>query len=496
LKFTLKLKKSTLNKQNLSGRNQKSEVKYFEFVLSQFGKRIMLTNSDLFNETFYRQTNPDVAAAISNGFFRSGLDHFLQFGQFEKRNPSAFFDTAYYLQQNLDVANVVNANTTTAFTHFINAGQNEGRSPFSLFNNSFYLSNNTDVNAAVGTDKITGIEHYIKYGVKEGRNPSRFFDNSFYLQRNLDVAQAVQKDTITGVEHYLEYGQFEGRIPRVLFSQMFVFGDSLSDDGNIFALTQGAVPPTPPYFNGRFSNGPIWVEDLAPTLGLTFNPANDFALGGSTTGTQNTGNIPGVPPLPALQQQIDSFTSTNLKADPNALYVVYAGANDYLGAGTTDVKTVVNNLTTAVTKLAAVGARNFMVPNLPNLGVLPGPASQGSQAQLGLGLISTAHDTNLAASLAVLEKNPNINIIPVDVFNLFNNAIANPAAFGFTNVTNNIVPGAGTDPTLRGFTIPAGVNPNQYLFWDLIHPTTRAHFFVATTALKATTNVKEVVQIL
>ena len=456
----------------------------------------MLTNSDLFNETFYRNNNQDVAVAIANGFFRNGLEHFLQFGQFEKRNPSAFFDTAYYLQQNLDVANAVNLNTTTAFTHFLYAGQYEGRNSFSLFNTSYYLSNNLDVNAAVGRDELTGIEHYVKYGSKEGRNPSRFFDNSFYIQRNLDVAQAVQKDIITGVEHYVQYGQFEGRIPRQLFSQMFAFGDSLVDDGNIFALTQGAVPPSPPYFNGRFSNGPVWVEYLAPTLGLSSNSVNNFALGGSTTGTVNSGNIPGVPPLPGLQQQIDGFTAANSTADPNALYVVYAGANDYLGLGITDVTSVVNNLTTAITKLAAVGARNFMVPNLPNLGALPGPASQGPLVQQGLGLISNAHSINLAVSLAALEQNPNINIIPVDVFNLFNSAIANPAAFGFTNVTNNIVPGAGVNPTVAGFTIPPGINPNQYLFWDLVHPTTSAHFFVSTTALKATTAIGEVVEIL
>lgn len=456
----------------------------------------MLTNSDLFNETFYRNTNPDVAAAISNGFFRNGLEHFLQFGQFEKRNPSVFFDTAYYLLQNADVANVVNANITTAFAHFINAGQNEGRSSFSLFNTSFYLSNNTDVNAAVGRDEITGIEHYVKYGVEEGRNPSRFFEHSFYLQRNLDVAQAVQTDIITGVEHFIQYGQFEGRIPRLLFSQMFVFGDSLSDDGNLFGITQGAVPPTPPYFNGRFSNGPIWVEYLAPTLGLTQNSANNFALGGSTSGTTNSGNIPGLPPLPGLQQQIDGFIAGNLTADPNALYIIYAGANDYLGTGITDVTTVVNNLTTAVTKLASVGARNFMVPNLPNLAANPGTALRGPIAQEFFTQLSVAHDNTLAANLAVLEQNPNINIVPVDVFTLFNNTIANPAAFGFTNVTNNIVPGAGVDPSVGDFTIPPGINPNQYLFWDLIHPTTSAHFLVANTALKATTALEEVVEIL
>jgi phospholipase/lecithinase/hemolysin len=456
----------------------------------------MLTNGDLFNETFYRNNNSDVATAISGGFFSNGFEHFLQFGQFEGRNPSAFFDSAYYLLQNIDVANVVNANITTAFAHFVNAGQNEGRTPFSLFDTSFYLNNNTDVNAAVGRDEITGIEHYVRYGAQEGRNPSRFFNNSFYLQRNLDVAQAVQTDIITGVEHYIQYGQFEGRIPRLLFSQMFVFGDSLSDDGNIFGITQGAVPPTPPYFNGRFTNGPVWVEYLAPSLGLTLNSANNFALGGATSGTQNTGNIPGLPSLPGLQQQIDGFTATNVSADPNALYVVYAGGNDYLGGASTDVFAVVNNLTTAIAKLASVGARNFMVPNLPNLGALPGPAIQGPQVQQGLTQLSTGHGTVLAATLANLEQSPNINIIPVDVFTLFNNTIANPAAFGFTNVTNNIVPGAGTDPSVRGFTIPDGVNPDQYLFWDLVHPTTRAHSLVSNTALRATTNIREVVEIL
>ncbi|MFB2897118.1 SGNH/GDSL hydrolase family protein [Aerosakkonemataceae cyanobacterium BLCC-F50] len=364
-----------------------------------------------------------------------------------------------------------------------------------MFDTSFYLSNNPDVNAAVGRDVITGIEHYVENGAKEGRNPSRFFDSTFYLQRNSDVAQAVQTNRITGVEHYIQYGQFEGRIPRLLFSQMFVFGDSLSDVGNTFALTQGAVPPSPPYFNGRFSNGPIWVEYLAPTLGLTVNSANNFALGGATTGTENTSGIPGVPPLPGLQQEIDGFVITNRQADPNALYVIYGGANDYLGAGVTDITSVVNNIATAVTKLAAVGARNFMVPNLPNLAANPGTASRGPIAQQFFTQLSAAHNSTLAASLATLEQNRNINIIPVDVFTLINNAIANPTAFGFTNVTGNVVPGAGADPSLRGFPIPEGINPNEYLFWDLIHPTTRTHSFVADTALKATTAVKEVVQI-
>lgn len=455
----------------------------------------MLAASDLFNENFYQATNPDVAAAITNGIFQSGFEHFQKFGQFERRNPSAFFDSAFYLQQNQDVANAVTANSTTAFDHFITFGQSERRNPNSLFDTNSYLANNSDVATAVQRDVLTGIEHYVKFGAKEGRNPSRFFDNNFYLNRNLDVAQAVQKDVITGIEHYIEFGQFEGRIPRNLFSQMFVFGDSISDVGTLFSLTGGILPPAPPYFNGRFSNGPVWVEDLAPRLGLTFNPSTDFAVGGATTGSQNVGSISNFI-LPGLQTEVDNFVTANQAgADPNALYVVWAGANDYLGSGSTDFATTVNNLATAVTKLTAVGAKNFMLPNQINLGATPAAISNGSQVQQGLSQLVVAHNTTLATAIQTLEQNPNINIIPVDVYSLLNNAIANPSNFGFTNVTTNLVPGAGTSPEVRGFTLPSGINPNEYLFWDALHPTTRAHSLIADTAVKATTAISEVVRI-
>ncbi|MBD2181705.1 SGNH/GDSL hydrolase family protein, partial [Aerosakkonema funiforme] len=169
--------------------------------------------------------------------------------------------------------------------------------------------------------------------------------------------------------------------------------------------------------------------------------------------------------------------------------------NDYLGGGSTDFATTVNNLASAVTKLAAVGGRNFMMPNLPNLGVTPGAASNGSQVQQGLAQLTNFHNSTLAATIQSLEQNPNINIIPVDVSTLFSNAIANPANYGFTNVTNNLVPGAGTNPAVSGFTLPPGTNPNEYLFWDAIHPTARAHQLIAETALKTTTAIPEMVSI-
>jgi phospholipase/lecithinase/hemolysin len=113
-------------------------------------------------------------------------------------------------------------------------------------------------------------------------------------------------------------------------SEIFVFGDSLSDTGNIFALTKGQVPPSPPYFQGRASNGPVAVELLAKQdPNFTLNPLNNFALLGAGTGKGNSleDDLGGID-LPGLRDQIDTFSAvtklTTGKADKNALYVVWA----------------------------------------------------------------------------------------------------------------------------------------------------------------------------
>ena len=78
------------------------------------------------------------------------------------------------------------------------------------------------------------------------------------------------------------------------YSNLYVFGDSISDTGNLYAETLGfgaAVPPSPFYYDGHFSNGPLWVEDLSPSLGLTYQPTNNYAWGGATTGRDNAWDV-------------------------------------------------------------------------------------------------------------------------------------------------------------------------------------------------------------
>lgn len=252
-------------------------------------------------------------------------------------------------------------------------------------------------------------------------------------------------------------------------NQLYVFGDSLSELGNSFDAI--GVPPAP-YVDGRFSNGPVWVEYLADDLNIDTNRQTNFAFGGANTGTDNT-LIPGVQGLPGLQQQINSFTATHASADPNALYIVWAGANDYLGGGVTDPNVPVSNLSAAVSTLATVGAKNIMVVNLANLGQLPG-TSGNSQTASGLNALTQSHNALLDARLGVLSQDANVNIMALDVNSLFSRAINNPEEFGFTNVTESCL-------TLTSIC----TEQEKYLFWDAIHPTTTAHELIGELAYSA-----------
>lgn len=284
------------------------------------------------------------------------------------------------------------------------------------------------------------------------------------------------------------------------FDALYVFGDSLSDTGNAFAATQGTIPvPTvnnsdrPAYFDGRFSNGPIWVDyfgsqinqpGLTPTPFLTL-PANpntiptdgvNFAFGGAQTGEFSSfpgfqNNIPGV------RGQVGLLRQNLQTVDPNALYSVFGGANDYFN-GNTNVNQVVQNLTTSIGSLAQGGAKNFLVFNLANLGESPFGKRSGFSDQLNQ--LTQAHNTQLASAISSIRtSNPDLNIYSVDVNSLFNTIRATPAKFGFKDVTNPCVTGNFQQVT------NICDNPDDFLFFDSVHPSSRAHNLIAKAALAA-----------
>jgi phospholipase/lecithinase/hemolysin len=263
-------------------------------------------------------------------------------------------------------------------------------------------------------------------------------------------------------------------------SQIYVFGDSLSDIGNTFDLTQKALgeglPPASPYFAGRFSNGPVWVEYLARFLKVPSSRHTNFAASGANTGSTNT-FIPNNPyNLPGLQQQIEQFIASTRgsQADPEAVYIVWAGANDYMSGGITDPNAPVENLLNAIRSLLNVDAKQIMAVNLPDLGKLP--ASRGdSQVVSALDALTQAHNAALATSLHALQDSvsSNIKITLFDVNLLFKQMFAEPAEFGFTNVADTEMEKLAQ---FQGYT-------DTFFFWDTIHPTTFAHLTLAKAAI-------------
>jgi len=316
---------------------------------------------------------------------------------------------------------------------------------------------------------------------------------SCLLPASRTLAQSVSSEAQTTNSQAL-FNQFQPELDtsqKVSSGQkidnIYVFGDSLSDDGNIYHATGNTVPPSPPYYQGKFTNGQVWVETLARELGLMPNPKTNFAYGGASTGYYNP-VMPATSPLylTGILSQITNFTSTNLKVDPDSLYVVWGGANDYLYGGVTDTSGPVNNIAVAVKALADVGAKEIMVLNLPDLGQVPGANNTSAGNQLSN--LSTQHNLNLQAKIKELRqelKAEGVDIFLVDVNLLLKLIDAYPSLFGFKDVTDACLPDSESFIHLNlksSFPTVNCANPNQFLFWDEIHPTSAGHYLIADLA--------------
>lgn len=283
------------------------------------------------------------------------------------------------------------------------------------------------------------------------------------------------------------------------FTNMYVFGDSLSDVGQDYNATLGVFPPAavpivgPNLYSGqgyvgRFTNGRNWIDYLSADLGLPMPTLQtNFAEGGATSGYNNIAS-PSFPlsNLVGLQQQIAGFTQKfPNNADPNSLYVIWAGANDFTGDNQTNPSIPVSNIANAIAALAQDGAKDILVPNLPNLGALPGLSLQERTA---LAALTQGYNTLLAQTLAGLGTQlapQGVKLIPLDVNSLFNKVLQNPVQYGFTNVSDSCLVnspiGFSYNPAAP---ISVCNNPNQYLFWDFEHPTTAAHQLIAAETLR------------
>jgi phospholipase/lecithinase/hemolysin len=266
---------------------------------------------------------------------------------------------------------------------------------------------------------------------------------------------------------------FAGEPPR--FTRLVVFGDSGSDNGNFYRLF--GRPESPPHYLGRASNGPVWVEHLAERLGLALD---DRAIIGATTGE---GSVSADGPLGFLAQVRELAAAG--AADPDALYVVWIGVNDFDVVNQdpdfdpvdaiTIIENAMRNTAEGISTLASLGARQFLVLNLPDLGRLPRVLEEMSPQKTRLATTGALiFNINLDQLLDGIEASSGITIHRFDVFEFVSQVLEAPEAYGFTDVRTRCLTADGA----------VCANPDEHVFWDGIHPSARAHALLGTSVFE------------
>ncbi len=280
-----------------------------------------------------------------------------------------------------------------------------------------------------------------------------------------------------------------------------VFGDSLSDNGNLYEYLKHQLPPSPPYFEGRFCNGYVWVEQLAKV----YYPDSwkqhilNYAFGGAGVAwsfdDENSSDEDDV--LFSLGSEIDSYLLAHQdKASPNSLFTVWIGANNYIANHYSPEKVaagVKKGIRKSLELLATKGAKHILVINLPDMG--KSPAARMIYSEKELSLCSKFHNEGLRDTVADLTKKyPKVQWVLFDAAEVYAEALANPEKYGFTNITDTCYQSlvnamiSEADDTQFILKMSASLIKNEqlakdacdgYFFFDPVHPTALTHKILA-----------------
>ena len=274
------------------------------------------------------------------------------------------------------------------------------------------------------------------------------------------------------------------------YSQTVFIGDSLTDAGYFRPL----LPPSAQPVIGQFTTNPgfVWSQYLADFYGTSAAPNGNgqggpnYAAGGARVGVDVVGPLGFIP---SLVTQTNTYLAANGgRADANALYTVWGGANDLfaVAADPSQAQAIIGGAVTAqigiVGALQAAGARYVIVPTIPDIGVTPSSLAGGPAGQAQGTALATAYNTALFGGLA----SAGLSVIPLDTFHFLQEVVANPAQYGFSNVTGTAcLPPGSSSLTCSPAAWASPDAPNTYLFADGVHPTSGAHKIVADLAVSA-----------
>ena len=272
--------------------------------------------------------------------------------------------------------------------------------------------------------------------------------------------------------------------------KLVVFGDSLSDNGNLYEYMKHQLPVSPPYFEGRFSDGPVWVERLMSSYYPTTMNEHllDYAFGGAGIMEDDDGESG----FFTLHSEMDSyFISHQDKADEHSLYVVWIGSNNYLALPEGDeiektLKNVDAGIQHGLQRLVDKGAKHIMVINLPDLGRIP--LAREFDAVEVLSYLSKQHNDILQKRVNDLQHvHPEVQWIYFDVDVLLHDIMNDPESLGYTNITDTCYEEAAERPSANTvLRMVSTVKPsfkngacNGYLFFDPVHPSGPTHVIMA-----------------
>lgn len=285
------------------------------------------------------------------------------------------------------------------------------------------------------------------------------------------------------------------------YTGLRVFGDSLSDRGNLALATGGLAPASPTYSGGNFSNGPSWSNALSQRLGL--GPSVPSLAGGTVHafGFARTDNVApgfGLPEIINIPGQVSAYIAG--PATPGALFAMWGGANNLLQALAAaplqpnpqayllgEAASAAGGVLAQLGRLHADGARHFLVLNLPDLGATPRFAAEPLAAAAGRAT-TQAFNSVLAAGLAGFGAQPGVRLHTLDIFQLFERIQSTPAPFGFDNTAMPCVAGLVPDIYVNPAAASIVCTPAQAarsVFWDPIHPTAAAHELIGALAAAA-----------
>ncbi|HHQ4660822.1 TPA: SGNH/GDSL hydrolase family protein [Aeromonas veronii] len=306
----------------------------------------------------------------------------------------------------------------------------------------------------------------------------------------------------------------EGRQP---FSRVVMFGDSLSDTGKMYKKMRGYLPSSPPYFNGRFSNGPVWLEQLGDERFPGLVVANEAEGGATAVAYNHLGALngwlgfwswdPKYQVINNLDYEIDQFLKKD-KFRPDDLVVIWVGANDYLAYGWNterDADRVIDTIRLASNRLVLNGAQQILLFNIPDLGQTPSARSMKVVEKVRH--VASYHNQKLQNLTRELAPLGIVKLFEVD--KQFDEMMRDPQQFGLSDTEHACYGGGYTwkpfsgsaaevaatpalsfservaiagNPILAQAVVSgqakgraATLNCDEHMFWDQVHPTRTVH---------------------